>query len=283
MKLITNVLFTSFSIFIFSLSNSFALTNSTVAESPEFTNVLQIRSDAPDASGESIPGFCNATLINQHAMVTAAHCIKLAYISGQKKIGIQVGNYKYITRKTDGKVVRVGYVVKHNLEKDLHIEVSRTLADKFSRRGEKATIDPSEDFAILWWNEELPEFADIQVADIVSPLEHNTIIKNIGQYIFQPLTINPFSEMSTDTKRMATISDLKWKGYVFSKAISRVEEGDSGAPLFVKINNKLKVFAVVKGKASTVFDNWDAYSAVNPHLCQIAMNLPTFIKIDACK
>lgn len=270
-------------LFLGSFTNLYALTNSTVAESPELAHVMQIKTEAPDSTGESIPGYCNATLIHSNVLITAAHCIKLAYISGQKKIDIQVGYYKYVTRKTDGKIVRVGYVAKHNLTKNVQIALPTSLQDKLSRRGEKASIAPTEDFAILWWNEETPEFSDIAVAEVVSLVEHNLIMTNLNSYPMTPVTINLFSEMSSDTKRMSTLSNLKWKGYVYSKAQSRVEEGDSGAPLFVKIQNKLKVFAVVKGRASTVFDNWDAYSAVNPHLCQLVKNLPTFIKIEACK
>lgn len=264
-------------------NSSYSLTNSAVAEPLRWAQVIQIKSEAPDASGDTAPGYCNATLIHRNLLITAAHCIKLAVVSGQKKIDMEVGFYKYITRKTDGKVVRVGYLVRNYLSKIMHIEVPRSLADKLARSGGKATISPGEDFAMLWWNEETPELADIELAEVVTPAEHNSITSNISQYIFSPVTINPFSEMSLDTKRMSTLNMVKWKGYVYSKSTSRVEEGDSGAPLFTTINNKLKVMAVVKGRASTLFDNWDAYSPVTPHLCQIAATLPTFIKLDACK
>ena len=62
-------------------SHIFALTNSILDDSPEFVSVVQIKSEAPDSSGESIPGYCNATFISKNILVTAAHCIKLAYIS----------------------------------------------------------------------------------------------------------------------------------------------------------------------------------------------------------
>ncbi len=267
---------------LFSLS-AFALTNSTPALSDSWTNVMQIRSDAPDSQGNDAPGFCNATLIHKNVLVTAAHCVKLAYISGIKKIDIDVGQYKYVTRRTDGQTVRIGYALKHRLTKNVQIELPSGLVDKIHRRGEKATIEPSEDFALLWWNEETPEFNDIVVSDIVSPAEHASILKNFSQTSLMALTINPFSESSMDTKRMATLEKTKWSGYVYSKSTSRVEEGDSGAPLFASINGKFKVFAVVKGRASTIFDNWDAYSSVNPHLCVLAKTLPTFIQISACK
>lgn len=263
--------------------NAHALTNSTPALADSWMNVVQIRSDAPDSQGNDAPAFCNATLIHKNVLITAAHCVKLAYISGMKKIDIEVGQYKYITRRTDGQTVRIGYAPKFKFSKNVNIELPRDLADKIQRRGEKATISPSEDVALIWWQEETPELNEIAVADMTSPLEHSLILKNFAQTSFTALTINLFSEPSLDTKRMSTLDKFKWSGYVHSKSISRVEEGDSGAPLFAKINGKMKIFAVVKGRATTVFDNWDAYTAINPHVCAMAKLLPTFIQFQACK
>ncbi len=262
--------------------STFALTNSTPAVAPNLNYVMQIMSDAPDSKGDTTPGYCNATLIHKNVMVTAAHCVFLAYISGEKKIQMDLGEYKYIVRKTDGQTVRIGYVLKSRVNKDTHIELPKSLVDKIARRGEKATIGPDDDVALIWWNDDIPEFANVVPADVVTPTEHANIIKNITQTALNAVTINPFSEMSTDTKRMATLNNYKWSGYVHSKSQSRVEEGDSGSPLFATVNGKSKIFAVVKGKASTVFDNWDVYAAVNPHICQMASTLPSFIKISSC-
>lgn len=262
---------------------SYALTNSAPALSDNWINVMMIRSDAPDSAGNDAPAFCNATLIHKNVLITAAHCAKLAYLSGMKKIDIEVGQYKYMTRKTDGQTVRIGYTPKFKLSKIVNIEFPPSLVDKLQRRGEKTNIDPSEDMALLWWNEETPEFNEMPLADIVGPLEHATILKNFSQTTLTAVTINPFSEMSLDTKRMTTLNNFKWNGYVYSKSLSRVEEGDSGAPLFALINGQYKIFAVVKGKASTIFDNWDAYTAINPSVCQLAKNLPTFIQLSACR
>lgn len=267
---------------LLSITNSYALTNSTPALSPDWGNIVQIRNDAPDSTGETAPGFCNATLIHKNVLITAAHCVFLAYASGVKEFEIQVGEYKYVTRKTDGKVVRVGYGQKYKLTKNMNIEIPRSLIDKIARSGAKVKIAPTEDVALLWWNEETPEFANITLADIVTPAEHASLINNMSKTNLSAVTINIFSESSLDTRRMATLNDYKWKGYVYSKSQSRVEPGDSGAPLFATINGKNKIFAVVKGKATTIFDNWDAYASVNPHLCQMAKSLPTFIKIPAC-
>jgi hypothetical protein len=244
---------------------------------------MQIRSDAPDSKGDTTPGFCNATLINKNVLITAAHCVKLAYISGMKKIEIEVGQYKYVKRKSDGKVVSVGYAQKYKLLKNVHIELPRSLVDKISRRGGKASIGPSEDLALLWWSEETPEFADIDIAKVVNQNEHEKIIKNISQTNLYALSINFFSTSSADIKRIASLNNYRWSDYVNSKSQSRVEAGDSGAPLFALINGKYKILAVVKGEASSIFGSWDVYSPVNPHLCQLVRNLPTFIQIESCK
>ena len=269
-------------VLLIQLTPAHGLTNSTMTESPEFTSVIQIKSEAPDSTGESIPGYCNATFIAKNILVTAAHCVKLAYISKDTLIDMQTGYYKYITRP-DGKVVRIGYVKKDQFERRVNIELPKSLTDKIASRGEKAAIGPDEDFAILWWNEETPEISDMSFAETVTQAEHSLISKNIKAYPLKAVSINLFAEMSLDTKRSADLNNYKWNnGYVYSKSSSRVEEGDSGAPLFVKINNKLKIFGVVKGKASTVFDNWDVYSAINNHICDLNKKMPTDKKIISC-
>lgn len=263
-------------------SSTFALTNSVLAESSDWSYVVQIKSEAPDSTGESIPGFCNATFIAKNILVTAAHCVKLAYISKDKLINIQTGYYKYVTRP-DGQVVRIGYVKKEQFDKHVNIEFPQSLADKIARRGEKAQISPDEDFAMLWWNDATPEIKDMTFAEITSPAEHSIIIKNLKAYPLKAVSINFFSEMSLDTKRMADLNNFKWNnGYVYSKSQSRVEEGDSGAPLFVKINNKLKIFGVVKGLAKTIFDNWDVYPAINNHICDLNKKMPLDMNLKSC-
>lgn len=261
---------------------SFALTNSIVAESSEWTNIVQFISEAPDSRGDTSPAYCNATFIHHNVLLTAAHCLKNAYISGVRKISIQIGHYKYVTRKTDGKTVRIGYMAKYNLEKNINIELPHSLVDKIARRKDKAFILPTEDVALAWWSEETPEVLDIQMAELMTPAEHENLIKNISTIPFHVVTINSLTEKTADLKRMANLNNYKWKNYVYSKSSSRVEEGESGSPLFAQINGQTKIFAVVLGKAKTLFDNWDVYTAVNPHICQMARALPTFIKISAC-
>jgi hypothetical protein len=262
---------------------AYALTNSTPALSTQWMNVLQIASSAPDSKGEKIAGYCNATLIHKNVLITAAHCVKLAYLSGMKTIEIEVGHYKSVTRKFDGQTVRIGYVPKFKLTKIVNIELPNSLIDKLQIRGEKESISPKEDVALLWWNGESLELNNVPVAEIIGPNEHAAILKNFSQASFTSVTINKIANMSLDTKRISLLNDFSWRNYINSRSYSRVEEGDSGAPLFVTVAGKYKVFAVVKGRGSTIFSNWDAFTAINPHVCQLAKNLPTSIQIPACK
>lgn len=246
--------------------------------------MVQIVSSAPDSQGDKIAGYCNATLIHKNALITAAHCVKLAYLSGMKTIEIEVGQYKSITRKSDGQTVRIGYTPKFKFTKIVNIELPSSLIDKLKIRGEKESISPKEDIALLWWNDESGELSNIPVAEITGPDEHAAILKNFSQTSFTCVTINRIANMrSLDTKRISLLNDFSWKNFVNSKSYSRVEKGDSGAPLFATVAGKYKVFAVVKGRGSTLFRNWDAFTAINPHVCQLAKNLPTFIQIPACK
>lgn len=263
-------------------TNALALTNSTFADSPEWAPVTLIKSEAPDSSGESIPAYCNGTFIGKTMMVTAAHCVKFAYASRDNLLNIQTGYYKYITRPT-GEVVRIGYVAKAKFNKHVNIELPQSLKDKIAKKGDKAQIGPDEDFALLWWDETTPETDDLVVSEIVTPMEHAQITKNLKAHQVRVVSINFFSEMSMDTLRMGDLDNFKWSnGYIHSTSNVRVQEGDSGAPVYVTINNKRKIFGVVKGRASTVFSNWDVYPAINPHICAINKRMPSKWIIKSC-
>ena len=262
--------------------NSHALTNSVFAENEAFNSVVMIKSEAPDASGDTTPAFCNATFIAKNVMVTAAHCMALAHISGEKLVELQTGYYKYVTRP-DGQRVRIGYVQKNKFSKHVNIELPQSLKDKFARQGQRARIEPSEDFALVWWNEETPELADMNFATPVTQAEHAQVTRSLSNYPLKVVSINFLSTMSMDTKRMGDLNSVKWSNNHFTSQSSvRVEEGDSGSPVFMTINNQLKLFAVVKGRAATVFSNWDVFPAVSPHLCELNKRMPTDMKFNFC-
>jgi hypothetical protein len=263
--------------------NLFALTHSLPEENTFFNSVIFTKSDAPDSKGDTTPAYCNATLLAENIALTAAHCIQLAYVSGDRKIQIEKGAYKYFKTK-EGEIRKIGYVPNATISIQSEIEISPSLKDKFDRLGFKAKISPSEDVALIWWHENSEVLKQDAYPTIATLDEFKQITKNINNYKFLLTTINPFSEISLDTKRSAILDNLKWTftNYVESRSSSRVEEGDSGSPLFVSINNQNKIFAVVKGKASTVLSNWDAFSSVSQIVCEIEKKLPDDLKINSC-
>lgn len=264
--------------FFYTLNVS-ALTNSAAEENAFYNATVFIRSDAPDESGDTAPGFCNATLLNDHMAITAAHCVHLAYVSRDHKIEIEKGAYKYKTMP-DGKIRKIGYVnfFKESIQAEIYF--SQSLSQKMDRNRFKAKIGPDEDVAIITWSENFDQLKQDSYPSIISPKEFLQIKSNIQAYQFKVVSINPFSEMSLDTKRSAFLNSVKWAlgSYLESKSFSRVEEGDSGSPVFVND----KIFAVVKGKATTVFSNWDAYSSVSNIACEINTKLSNDLKIKGC-
>lgn len=277
-------MFTSIILFFLSLTNSYALTNSTPAESPRFDSVVFINSSAPDASGDTTPGYCNATLLNSHVLITAAHCAILAYVSNDTKMTIEVGSYFY-KNNPDGTRKRIGYKTNSTIVEDVHIEFTTNLKNAIARRGEKATIDPQDDIALLWWDHETPETVGLPYAELLSQTEYQSIMQNIQATPFSVVSINPFAEVQTlNTRKIASLDSIKWtwSNYLESKSNSRVEEGDSGSPLFVTSNGKFKLFGVVKGRASTVFSNWDVFASANLKICQLSSNLPADFKKNFC-
>jgi len=265
-------------------STCFALTNSTPELNEVYQNILFIKSDAPDQNGDTAPGFCNATLLNPKMAITAAHCVYLNYISKDLNIVLEKGAYKYKTMP-DGQRRRIGYVQNFTTNIRVHIEFSQQLKNKLDRTGFKTKISPNEDMAIIYWDENLDELKLEHYSEILSQLDFEKIKSNLVNYSPKVRSINPFSEMSLDTKRYAVLNDLKmtFSGYLESKSISRVEEGDSGSPLFVNLEGKEKIIGVVKGRGATVFSNWDAYTPVMNLSCEINQRIPKELKMNHCK
>ena len=95
---------------IFFVSSAFALTNSIALEDLAFQNNVFISTAALDDKGGEVNGYCNASLISSQVLVTAAHCISESLVRSKNQVHIEIGAYKYVSRKTDGKLVRIGYV-----------------------------------------------------------------------------------------------------------------------------------------------------------------------------
>ncbi len=268
----------------FIVSNVLALTNSQPELNELYQSVIFIKSDAPDQNGDTAPGFCNATLISSHMAITAAHCVYLNYISHDYNIEIEKGAYKYKVLP-DGQKRRIGYAPTFSTNLNITIEFPQKLKAKFDRSGYKSKIGPDEDMAIIYWKENLVELELNQYAEILPPSEFEIVKNQLTSFSPKVVSINPFTEMSLDTKRFAFLNDLKntFSGYLESKSLSRVQEGDSGSPLFITKNGKESLLAVVKGRGETVFSNWDAYAPVSKYSCEINLRLPTELKMKHCK
>jgi hypothetical protein len=241
-----------------------ALTNSTFADEPDFGTVVLLKNEALDEDGNSAPGYCVGTVISANIIVTAAHCLAQAEALGKKETAIQFGYYKYI-QKPSGERVRIGYKTSHEIIDRPQFKFLPSVTDKIRRQGTKAVIAPGEDIAHIVLSKALDLAAlAIKPTPVVQMSEWNGMKNILTQYVPTVVTVNPIAEITTnDTKRKATLNNLKVLGLnIESRSGSRVEMGDSGSPLFVRISNEWKLVAVTKGVAKGYFDNWDMFTVV---------------------
>jgi hypothetical protein len=251
---------------ILSLTNpALALTGSAPAEESEFQAVTLIKVDALDEDGSPCSGYCNATIVSGHELVTAGHCLAHAWLLRSKNISIEIGKYKY-HQDAQGHVIRIGYAtVATVVDSQAQFNLPKSAQDRLQRQGFNAVLDPSEDRARIVLSKTLP-LADLQVrpAVLVTPAELQAVKQMGASAQLLAVTVNPIAAISTnDTKRKAPITSFSWTGgWIESRSSSRVEPLDSGAPLFVKINNQWKVLGQVKGSAQSFFGDWDVYSII---------------------
>lgn len=251
----------------------FALTNSAPAESAEFEANVFISSEGRDESGDTVPAFCNAAVISPKALVTAAHCVKDAQVMGSFSLTVELGSYRYV-KKPDGRVVRVGYAPYFKETRAAQFFFPKALSDRIARSGYSASIGPSEDVALVTLTEPLPLKEGFVLAVPISQADFRGILGSVVSYWPTVVTINPFEEMSADTKRQARLDRVSWtSGYFDSRSASRVQQGDSGAPLFVRVGSSWFLAGAVKGEARTLFGSWDVYSPLGTHACGLAQQL----------
>jgi len=237
-----------------------ALTHSKAEEAADFNSVVMIRAEDQDPQGDSVPAYCNATFLDPSTLVTAAHCLHGNYVLGLQEVEVSLGDYRTITRP-DGRRVRVGYAVFQKETRKARYQFSYKLRQKMDRWKFKANIRPDEDLALIRLNTPMQFQKPIQFAKTLSAEEQGLVAKNPAQFQPQVVSINYFAEVSTsDTKKSATLNQFKKMGNTFkSKSNSRVEAGDSGAPVFFRIGSQWKIGAVVKGRASTLVFDWDVF------------------------
>jgi hypothetical protein len=244
-----------------------ALTNSVAALEERYNVMVALQNSAPDQNGDDSPAFCVGTLISDHEIITAAHCVKDLYFHPELEMKIELGFYKYVTRPT-GERVRVGYYQDMSFQRKVKIQFPDSLKRKLAVSKKRANIGPNDDVALI---EFLPlELKrEIPVVKIVNDQFMNEMRSNIKKYPLTATTINFLADPTSDYRRMAILNQVSGSvGHLKSTSTARVEPGDSGAPVFYDNKAELYLFAVVKGYAKTVFSNWDVYNYVHPFLCK---------------
>ncbi len=246
---------------LFSIGNS--LTNNSVALDPVWDSTVFIRADGRDPQGHEAPSYCNAAVIAPNILITAAHCLIHAEILNSYKVQIELGSYRSKTR-ADGSSFLVGYVVNSRKEYLSRFVFHPKLQGKLSRMNFRSQISPDEDLAWIYLDENLDLPEDFPFAEMASTAEINSF--SAKPLSFEPtiVSINYLEEISTsNTRKMARLNQISVsRSYLTSKSISRVRPGDSGAPLFAKMNGRWKLVAVVKGQASNFFSNWDVFTLI---------------------
>lgn len=252
-----------------------ALTNAQPADSDDLQSIVMIQTEGRDQDGSDVPAYCNATFVHPLVLATAAHCVRDAFVIRDFSVNIEVGKYKYVTRP-DGTVVRVGYGAILNESKPAQFIFTNALRARINSQGLRTQIGPQEDVALIVLASAMNLPATVKMIPMISQKELQGLAGIVNQYLPTVITINPFAEVTTsNTKRFAALNKTKWNasGFFESTSTSRVEEGDSGAPLLVKIGTTWKLVAAVKGRGQSGFSNWDAYSAFDKKACDMANQL----------
>ncbi len=257
--------------------SSWGLTNAVVADEPSFDTLVFYSAPQWDPElKEVVQGYCNGQLISPRVMITAAHCVANAYSLNQPTLDIQIGEYLYATNRTTGERVRVGYASKIRQKVTAQFYFVPSLKARLDSQKLRTRLGPSDDFAVVVWNQDLTLKPTDVFPEVVSQKEVAGIVPSILKYRPTVVTINPIEEMSTHTRRKAVLNSLSktFSGYLESKSVARLAPGDSGAPLFVQVGPSLKLIGVVKGRAETFFSNWDVYGLLDSKLCQVSQQIP---------
>lgn len=249
------------------MAHALALSPSTPELSSAHDAVVSIRHYAPDQNGDDAAAFCNGTLLADNVLVTAAHCLKDLYFHPELTLQIDVGAYRYVNRPT-GERVRVGYATAQSFQTKVTVRFLPALMRKMGSQGKKVRISPNEDVAVAYLRIPLELPSEFPYAQVLPSSQQSSFVRNPLARAPRVTSINFIEEMSTDTKRSALLNDLKISSnHLVSKSTARVAPGDSGSPVFVTQNGVLQLVAVVKGRAETVFSNWDVYTLTHSLLC----------------
>lgn len=277
------VVLLTFVLTLVGLTPALALTNSTANLDEDLTAQVFIANEGPDQNGDMVTGFCNGTLLSPRILITAAHCIKDSYVVKSLKTRVQIGKYKFKT-KPDGTVVRIGFVPFFDEYLTGRYFFTRSLLNKIQSQGLRAQIGPAEDIGVVLLDQPIAVVSTLTIPQVITAQELASIRSRLTDYAPTVSSINPFTEISTnDTKRMARLNDLSINssGYLESKSVSRVEEGDSGAPMFVRFGKEWRLIGITKGRATSFFGDWDVYGLTDQKLCEISSQISASTNADA--
>jgi hypothetical protein len=255
-------------LFLFAFQTE-ALSNSEPALDNQWGSVVQITTEGLDPDQERVNSYCVATFLNPQVLVTAAHCVSHAYLIPSNQIKIELGQYEY-RKRPDGSTFRLGYIVKTKIHQEAQFFFNAGLTRKLKTQKWKTKISPDEDLALVVLKEPIQQ--ELYYFEPFNDIEIRQIKKNIQNYAPTVVTINFISEMSLDTKRAATLNQLKASGSKAwsSKSLSRLDPGDSGSPLFARTGQVWKLIGVSKGQAKTLFSDWDVFASFETNLCEIS-------------